>query len=157
MVPCAWIRPAHFLYKGLTVMRTLYPCRYSDVIMGVMASQITSLTIVHSTIYLEANQRKHQTSASLAFVQGIHRWPVNSPYKWPVTQKMFHLMTSSYQGVIIAYKYHFLTVTPPPSLPHQPHPLHRLSSATIIFVPLCKFRIIIFISCHPSSHIWPVW
>ena len=36
-----------------------------------------------------ADQRKHQSSASLAFVQGIHRWPVNSPHKWPVRQKMF--------------------------------------------------------------------
>ena len=31
----------------------------------------------------------HQSSASLAFVRGIHRWPVNSPHKLPVTRKMF--------------------------------------------------------------------
>ena len=67
---------------------------YSDVIMGAMASQITSLTIVYSTVNSGANQRKHQSSASLAFVQGIHRWPVNSPHKWQVTRKCFHLMTS---------------------------------------------------------------
>ena len=36
-----------------------------------------------------ADQRKHQSSASLAFVRGIHRGPVNSPHKWPVTRKMF--------------------------------------------------------------------
>ena len=36
-----------------------------------------------------ADQRKHQGSASLAFVRGIHRRPVNSPHKWPVTRKMF--------------------------------------------------------------------
>ena len=35
------------------------------------------------------DQRKHQSSASLAFVRGIHRWPVNSPHKGPVTRKMF--------------------------------------------------------------------
>ena len=35
------------------------------------------------------DQRKHQSSASLAFVRGIHRWSVNSPHKWPVTRKMF--------------------------------------------------------------------
>ena len=57
--------------------------------MGAMASQITSLTIVYSTAYSDADQRKHQSSASLAFVQGIHRWPVNSPQKWPVTRKKF--------------------------------------------------------------------
>ena len=62
---------------------------YNDVIMSEMASQITSLTIVYSTVYSDADQRKHQTSASLAFVWGIHRWPVNSPHKWPVTRKMF--------------------------------------------------------------------
>ena len=57
--------------------------------MGTKASQITSLTIVYSTVYSDADQRKHQSSASLAFVWGIHRWPVNSPHKWPVTRKMF--------------------------------------------------------------------
>ena len=57
--------------------------------MGAMASQIISLTSVYSTIYSDANQRKHQSSALLAFVRGIHRWPVNSPHKWPVTRKMF--------------------------------------------------------------------
>ena len=35
------------------------------------------------------DQRKHQSSASLAFVRGIHRWPVNSPHKWPEKRKMF--------------------------------------------------------------------
>ena len=61
----------------------------SDVIMRVMASQIASLKIVYSTAYSGADQRKHQSSASLAFVRGILRWPVNSPHKWPVTWKMF--------------------------------------------------------------------
>ena len=62
---------------------------YSDVIMGMMASQITSLMIVCLTIYSSADQRKHQSSTSLAFVWGIHRWPVNSPHKGPVMRKMF--------------------------------------------------------------------
>ena len=57
--------------------------------MGVMASQITSLMIVYSTFYSGADHRKHQSSASLAFVRGIRRWPVNSPHKWPVTRKTF--------------------------------------------------------------------
>ena len=62
---------------------------YDDVIMMAIASQITSLTIVYSAVYSGAHQRKHQSSASLAFVWGIHRGPVNSPHKWPVTRKMF--------------------------------------------------------------------
>ena len=48
---------------------------YNDVVMGTMASQITSLTIVYSIVYSGGDQRKHQTSAPLAFVRGIHRWP----------------------------------------------------------------------------------
>ena len=62
---------------------------YNDIIMGMMASQITSLMIVYSTIYSGTDQREHQSSMSLAFVRGIHRWPVNSLHKGPVTQKMF--------------------------------------------------------------------
>ena len=57
--------------------------------MGAIASQITSFTSVYLTVYADADQRKHQCSASLAFVRGIHRGPVNSPHKWPVTRKMF--------------------------------------------------------------------
>ena len=64
--------------------------------MGAMASQITSLTIVYSTVYSDADRRKHQSSTSLSFVRGfhrghfprywpfvlgIHRSPVNSPHK----------------------------------------------------------------------------
>ena len=64
-------------------------CHYTDVIMSLMASQITSLTIVYSNVCSGTDQRKHQSSASLAFVRGIHREPVNSPHKRPVTQKMF--------------------------------------------------------------------
>ena len=75
--------------------RTLF--HYDDVIMGAIASLITSLTIVYSTIYSDADQRKHQSSTSLAFVWGIHRWPVNSPHKWPVMRKMF-----PFDGVIMS-------------------------------------------------------
>ena len=72
-------------------------CHYNDIIMGAIASQITSLTIVYWTVYSDADQRKHQSSVPLAFVWGIHRWPVNSPHKWPVTRKCFHLMMSSWK------------------------------------------------------------
>ena len=54
--------------------------------MDTIASQITSLTTVYSTVYSGADQRKHQNSALLAFVRGIHRGPV---HKWPVARKMF--------------------------------------------------------------------
>ena len=62
---------------------------YNDVIMGAMASQITGGSIVYSSVYSGADHRKHQSSASLTLVRGIHRWPVNSPHKGPVTRNMF--------------------------------------------------------------------
>ena len=61
---------------------------YNDAIMDAIASQSTSLTIVYSMVYSDAD-KKFQSSASLAFVRGFHRGPVNSPLKWPVTRKMF--------------------------------------------------------------------
>ena len=54
-----------------------------------MASQIISITIVYSIVYLGADQRKHQSSASLDLVRGIHRWSVNSPHKRLLMWKMF--------------------------------------------------------------------
>ena len=57
--------------------------------MGAIASQITSLPIVYSVVHSGADQRKYQSSTSLAFVRGIHRWPVNSQHKGPVTRKLF--------------------------------------------------------------------
>ena len=62
---------------------------YNDVIMDAMTSQITSPTVVYSPAYSGTDQRKYKSPASLAFVRGIHRWPVNSLHKWPVTRKMF--------------------------------------------------------------------
>ena len=70
---------------------SLLYAHYNDVIMGTMASLITGLTIVYSTDYLRCRLKKHQSSASLAFMRGIHRWPVNSPHKGLVTRKMFPL------------------------------------------------------------------
>ena len=61
----------------------------SGVIMSVMASPITGVSIVYSIVCSDADERKHQSSSSLAFVRGIHRWPGNSPYKASVARKMF--------------------------------------------------------------------
>ena len=57
--------------------------------MGAMASQVTSLTIVYSTVESATDEEKHQSSAALDFVRGIHRWPVNSPHKGSVRRKIF--------------------------------------------------------------------
>ena len=84
----------HFFYS-LSLLATLLSfiffrfLHYDDVIMTMLASQIISLTVVYSIVYSGVKQRKHQISASLAFVREIHRGPVNFPHKWPVTRKMF--------------------------------------------------------------------
>ena len=70
--------------------------------MGAMASQITSLFIVYSTVYSGGDQRKHKSSASLVFVRGIHCWPMNSPHKRPVTRRMI-----SFDDVIMDYEYYW--------------------------------------------------
>ena len=66
--------------------------RYNDVIMTTMASQITSLTIVYSKIYSDADQRKHQSSASLDFVWGIHRDRWIPRTKAQLRRKCFHFL-----------------------------------------------------------------
>ena len=63
--------------------------------MGAMASQISSLTIVCSTVDSGVDQSKHQSSASVAFVRGIHRLPVNSPQ-----------MASNAENVSIWWRHH---------------------------------------------------
>ena len=81
---------SQYFYKCFSLK--FYKCsqgHYSNVMMSRMASQITSLTGVYSTVYSGADQRKHQSSASLAFVREIHRWAVNSHHKGSVTRKMF--------------------------------------------------------------------
>ena len=71
---------------------------YNDVIMTTMASQTTSLKVVYSTVYSDADQRKHQSSASLAFVWGIHRDRWIPRTKGQLRGKCFHLMTSSWRS-----------------------------------------------------------
>ena len=80
-----------FIYSYHDAVHSGQYCQCNDVIRRAMASQITSLTIVYATVNSDADQRKHQRSPSLAFVWGIHRWPVNSPQKGPVTRNMLPL------------------------------------------------------------------
>ena len=82
-----WLADAYMRHQGKigsTIMYTrvgrsttrwflCYWRHYDDVIMTTLASQITSLAIVYSIVYSDADQRKHQSSVSLAFVWGIHR------------------------------------------------------------------------------------
>ena len=79
------------IYKisSTPVCPSIHLSHYSDILVSAMASQITGVLMVGWTICSGADQRKHWSSESLAFVKGIHRWPVNSPHKGPVTRKMF--------------------------------------------------------------------
>ena len=85
---------------------------YTDVMMTAVASQITGVLIVCSTVCSGLDQRKHQSSASLAFVRGIHRWPMDSPHNGPVTRKTF-----PFNDVIMVSRH---PLTPAPYLPRDP-------------------------------------
>ena len=76
-----WYRLRPCIYLNLV--------HYSNVIMSAMASQMTGVSIACSAVCSDTDQRKHQSSSSLAFERGIHRWSVDSPHKGPVTRKMF--------------------------------------------------------------------
>ena len=89
-----WCVDKSIMMACRTHMRT--DNHYNDVIMRAIASQITGVSIVCSAVCSGAYQRKHQSPASLAFVRGIHRRPVNSSHKGPVTRKMF-----PFHGVIM--------------------------------------------------------
>ena len=80
---------------------------YCDAIMGTIASQITSLTIVYTTVYSEADQSKHRSSASLAFVWGIHRDRWIPRTKGQLRGKCFHLMTSSCKILFKSFTFSF--------------------------------------------------
>ena len=93
-------------HNDVTVMMSCQK-HYDDVTMGAIASQITSLAIVYSAVYADADQRKHESSASLAFVWGIHRNRWNPRTKGQLRGKCFHLMTSSWDDNFLpAASYH---------------------------------------------------
>ena len=107
----SWLNTSIILsaYAQLLIFTVLH---YGDVIMRAMAFQITDVSIIHPTVCWGADQRKHQSSASLAFVRGIHRWPVKSSHKGPVMWKVFPFNN------VIMYNWHkcMLHVTIPGNL-----------------------------------------
>ena len=76
---------------------------YTDIIMRTVVTQITSVSIVYISVCSGPDQRKHPTPTSLAFVRGIHRWPVNSSHKGSVTWKM-----SPFDDVIMVVVFRFI-------------------------------------------------
>ena len=114
------------IFTWLQVMSALHPdsTHYSAVILSTIASLITSLTIVYSTVYSDADQRRHQSPVSLAFVWGIHRRPVDSPHKWPVTRKMF-----PFDDVIMPL---YLPVMPTALVGHTDQLIYQLSNTSLV-------------------------
>ena len=73
--------------------------------MGTVGSQITSLTIVCLIVYLGADQRKHQSSASLAFMRGIH-WDQGIPGEFTGTREFPTQMASNAENISIWWHHH---------------------------------------------------
>ena len=124
-------------------MRHPLNVHYRYVIMGTIASQITSLTIAYSTVYSGSDKRKHQSSASLAFVSGIHRGPVNSPHKWPVTRKIF-----PFDDVIVSLRgstlqWHSTNIT-----------LSQITGNSIVYSTVCSCT---YKRKYHSLRHWPLW
>ena len=100
-----------YVYLNLRPIITyLWLPHYGDVIINAMASQITGVSIVYSNVCSCTNQRKHQCSASLAFVRRIHGSSVNSPHKGPVTGTCFQLMKSSWIYKLVLWCSHYMEV-----------------------------------------------
>ena len=125
--------------------------------MSAMASQITSLMIVYSTVYSGADQRKLQSSASLAFVRGTYRWPVNSPHKGQVMRKMFLL-----DDVIMKH----IASREPLQWRHLSVPEPQVTSRSTICTSVRQFdetnneitnhKIVALLSLCDGNHQWPV-
>ena len=128
---CNALKPRHSIVSFNLRHYDLAYHHYNDDIMSAMASQITSITIVYSTVYSGADQRKHRGSASLAFEWRIHRWPVNSPHKWPVTRKMF-----PFDDVIILKSY---------KLGHTQCIIYAHMKFTILFCHVKQLHLVIVI------------
>ena len=115
---------------------------YIDVIMTTMASQITSLTVVYPNVYSDADQRKHQSSASLAFVWGIHRDRWIPRTKDQLRGKCFHLMTSSWCVVFGSNYYVVIQFV-------SDLPVHQIKLCPIIidFCPVMAFLNADYLKC----------
>ena len=86
--------PFHVIWNLNLNNTTARVMHCSDVTMSTMASQTTSVSIVYSTVYSDADQRKHQSSASLAFVRGTGEFPAQ--------------MASNVENVSIWWRHHVL-------------------------------------------------
>ena len=78
---CVLLGIIYQILRLRTYKREVTEKHYNGVKMDAIATKISSFASVYSAVYLGADQRKHQSSASLAFMSGIHRRPVSSRTK----------------------------------------------------------------------------
>ena len=124
-IPVLYCKAAFWYWDGCEVAEHYDMCRkfiqthYNDVIMGAMASQITSLISVYSTVHSGTDQRKHQSSALLACVRVNSPGPVNSPHKWPVTRKIIPF-DDVIMSILTRFRCERVAATRPPPPPSPP-------------------------------------
>ena len=106
--------------KPLTQNDSVQWHTYTSPVLNVLSNVTLNITLW--TVYSNADQRKHQSSASLAFVRRIHRWPLDSPHKGSITLKKF-----PFDDVIMISADILLALTPPPPLTNpEYHIMNRL-------------------------------
>ena len=133
----------NWLVRNLICLTQSTIWHYDDVIMNAIASQITSLMIVYSTVYSDADQSKHQSSASLAFVWGIHRDRWLPRTKGQLRGKCFNLMRSSW-SILLS-----ITQWPREGIYHTLMMIHRWFNLTppfLIVVNSCGYYILQFVT-----------
>ena len=97
-------------WQNLMIPCFAFTCHhYSDVIIGLMASYITGVTIVYSTVCSDADQRKRKSSASLCGEFTGDRWIPRTKGRW--RGKCFHLMTSSYDYCNSIYYHTIMSIS----------------------------------------------
>ena len=117
-----YIRSAYvtMYHSSFTSEATMRVCRIKKIylwhvlpslrwrITGAIASQITSLTIVYSIVYSDADQSKHQSSASLAFVRGIHRGPSTGEFPAQIASNVIMMPVEVQSVYPIRYRHGLL-------------------------------------------------
>ena len=114
--------------------------QYNDVIMSAMASQITDVSFVCLTVCSGADQRRHQSSASLTFLRGIHRWTVDSPHK-----------ASNVENVFIWWRHHGRLWRHQATMSFNMHVFPRKIAAIFVFGWNTKRKSILWGHCWTKS------
>ena len=137
---CGYQDPLTCMNSVMTWKRFPHYWPFMVAIRFSLKGSVMRSSIVCSTVDSGADQRKHQSSASLAFVRGTHRSPVNSPHKGPVTRKMF-----PFDDVIIphtqAHTHTFMV-----------HGTYQFNSS-YIYIPIYSYKLFLLFLHYPGIFI----